>query len=413
MYFSQQDATRASELTEHLVGPGRPIKYLSSYHPIDNPDQYIVLARLSGSGIIATAAADTSLELARYKAIVKALEIHALRHPSAAELGSRRLRVDSLAYDEIVDPRLYAPLTKHQLHNRGLREFTYKRRVRWIRGDAYDGSPVLVPLEMVYHPSRLSDYIHYTNRSGIAVHPRIETAKYLAIEELVERDAIMRSWFHHSVGARYEPDSLPRDISDRCVYWQSQERELNIYRLPSDYGAVFLAALSGDAWPCFVAGAAASINEDWHAEPIRRAIADVELKFDLLANSGQSYEFSDDCITPADHARFYGSGFADSSVAYLKEKSKLCLFDDDKEYCAPCYGSADFSQLCENLQAVFVELNNEGFEQFQVVRAFSKKLIPMSFGYDSAHYSHQELRKPSAFTYPLSNPQFPHFFSIV
>lgn len=105
-----------------------------------------------------------------------------------------------------------------------------------------------------------------------------------------------------------------------------------------------------------------------------------------------------DVSTPSDHGKVYYSELNVKKISWLwSGKAETALE-------TPKY--TNFMELQKMLNISFVDLSEDSSD-LKVVRAFSPKLVPINFGFDSAHYTHPALEGKV-------NPEsleMPHYFT--
>jgi sagB-type dehydrogenase domain protein len=304
-----------------------------------------------------------------------------------------------------LDPRVYFPLTEEQARKCGVKFFTNNLVINWTLGTNYDGSEIYVPSDLVYYGQKDDENrIYYGNSSGIAAHFKFDEAKRRAAVELIERDAIMRNWFSRESPLRLDKKILSPHVRKRIDYWLKQNRQLIILQIPSDFGMVFEAVIVGDEYPCFISGAAATIDKNSVDDAILKSVQEAE--YNILLTLRYPDMMSIDLanvFTPADHGKFYCfKENADklhwlwknvTSEGYIQES--MAVENLDWFY-------------NEHLQLITVDLSDKKSD-LKTVRAFSPRLMPINFGVDSIHYTHPVVQK-LVYINPDSL-RMPHYFS--
>lgn len=304
-----------------------------------------------------------------------------------------------------LDPRMFFPLTEEQAKKCGVKFFTNDLIINWILGTNYDGSEIYIPSDLVYYGQKDDENrIYYGNSSGIAAHFDLNEAKKRAVIELIERDAIMRNWFSQKSPRRVDEKILPIHARKRISHWIKQNRQLIILQIPSNFGMVFETVIVGNEQPCFVSGAAATIDKNSVDDAILKSIQEAEYNL-LLALRYPDMELIDpsNVSTPADHGKVY---------YYKKNAEKLCWLWAEtmpESYIRESITIADFDQFCnEQLRLVMVDLSDKRSD-LKVVRVFSPRLIPINFGFNSMHYTHPVIQH-SVSVNPDSL-KMPHYFA--
>lgn len=304
-----------------------------------------------------------------------------------------------------LDPRAFFPLTKEQARECGVKFFTDDIVINWTLGTNYDGSDIYIPSDLIYYGQKDDENrIYYGHSSGIAAHFDFGEAKKRAVIELIERDALMRSWYSKEAPYIVHEKVLPVHAKKRIEHWKKQNRKMMVLQIPSYYGMVFETIIVSDEYPCFVSGAAATINGSFIDDAVLKSLQEAEYNL-LLALRYPDYTpiKVDEVSTPADHGRFYY--FKENAEklhwlwegvtieGYLDEGMKV----DNLEW---FYGD-------NHLRVITVDLSDKKSD-IKVVRAFSPELVPINFSLSSAHYKHPNLMWS---TIDSDSLKLPHYFA--
>ncbi len=353
-------------------------------------------AYIGGGGDIQYAGATSpSYADAIFKATVEAYE----------RILSSQVRVDFRGparqlNDRWLDPKLLAPLTNEQAKRCGVTPFSVDLPINWTKGISLDGSEVYVPSDVVYYGYETEDErIYFGHSSGIAAHFSFKEARRRALIELVERDALMRNWYTRKAPGVIAENILPTHAKRRTQHWAERGREMKILQLPSDYGWVFEVVIVSDEYPAFVSGAAAAVDDGAISNAINKALQEAEYSL-LLALKESNCEKIDprEVSTPADHGKLYCSKANATKISWLWNGNVLVSFN------SPRYRG--MHEIERALDVVTVDLSKEGFN-LRVARVFSPKLVPINFGFDSAHYTHPSL----AGVVDSKSLEMPHYFA--
>lgn len=325
---------------------------------------------------------------------------------------SSQVRVDfrgsaNQIYDKKwLDPRLYFPLTEEQAKKCRVKPFTEDLAIDWTLGTDHDGAEILVPSDLVYYGQKDSENrIYFGNSSGIAAHFDFDEAKKRAIVELIERDALMCSWFAQESPFILDIGILPVHARKRVAHWAKQNRKLIVLQVPSDFGIVFETVIVGDEYPCFVSGAAATIDDDEIENAILKSIQEAEYNLLLALRYPDQHPIDPESVlAPADHGKVY----------HFKENAeKLCWLYKDGVRIGhierPFFESdGDIDSLHKLLHVVTVDISDKKSD-IKVVRVFSPWLVPINFGFNTAHYRHPIVQH-SVWPDPDSL-KMPHYFA--
>lgn len=304
-----------------------------------------------------------------------------------------------------LDPKVYFPLTEEQAKKNGVKFFTNDLVINWTLGTNYDGSKIYVPSDLVYYGQKDDENrIYYGNSSGIAAHFDFDEAKKRAVAELIERDALMCNWFSQESPYRVDEQILPIHIKKRIAHFLKQNRQLIVLQIPSDFGMVFETVIVGDEYPCFVSGAAAAIDKNSVDDAILKSVQEAEYNLLLALRYPDTIPIDPSSVsTPANHGKVY----------YFKENAEklrwLWAEAMPEGHIRESTTIADFDWFCNGqLRLVTVDLS-DGKSDLKVVRVFSPWLIPINFGFNSAHYTHPVIQH-SVGVNPDSL-KMPHYFA--
>jgi len=394
-------------LSRALVGKGKPLQkaWLAlGLRPDEEPFPFFsAYARAHRPGRdrrdITPSATGSSADEALLKAIAEAYERQAtglLRVERSAPAGSLTRQGESW-----LDPRDVAPLTRAQYASRpDLQPFDARRSWQWVRGRKLaSNAPIWVPIDLVFSalsPRRLGrrPCLHATS-SGVAAGLKQEKAAERALLELIERHALMRSWFGRKPPPRIAPSALTYHCRRRIAYWREQHRNFHVLDLSSLGATVAAVIMVSESYPCFVAGAAASIDS-FDAAAVK-ALRETELQLaSLTMRPKEDPVDPKDVRSLLDHGRLYLWPGHLGQLAWLWEGEEIQTIP---------VPSANIASLYERLDVIVVELSPTA-SPLKVVRALSPSLIPLSFGYGLTHHTH-----PAAGHVSPGSLHIPHYFA--
>ena len=393
-----------------LIGPTRPVRNVSSQpvsHGTGPPTAYRAHARyvlpnedelnqreLSGLGH----GIGTSLESASLKAIAEAFERH----------SSHRLRIDLIAAadtisDEWIDPRRARPFTPQQLNQiNSISTFETDKEIQWVEGTRVSsGSRAFVPVDMVYYPLSRSQLgrglIANADSSGMAAHFERDEAIVRATMELIERDAMLRSWYRRSSPPLVDAGAMSYSVGQRIMRLADDKFDIAVQDI-SEYGAAVANVVvrnRENAFPCFFSGAAAS--ETSFETATMKALDEVEQGLTSIRQySHESRPLSPTEVrSPLDHGRLYLHPGYQDTLAWMWE-GELSRSPPDPHSRA---------EILELLDPVIIDLG-DGSDVLCVVRAICPSLVPIGFGYGAEYYSHEAIVPGLKQT-----PSLPHYFA--
>lgn len=304
-----------------------------------------------------------------------------------------------------LDPRVYFPLTEEQANKCGVKFFTNDLVINWTLGANYDGSKIYVPSDLVYYGQKDDENrIYYGNSSGIAAHFDFDEAKRRAVVELIERDALMCNWFSQKFPRRIDEKILPVHVRKRITHFVKQNRQLIVLQIPSDFGMVFETVIIGDEYPYFISGAAATIDKKSVDDAILKSMQEAEYNLLLALRYPDMASIDPSSVsTPADHGKVY----------YFKENADklhwLWKNAISENYIQESMVVKNLNWFYnEHLQLVTVDLSDKKSD-IRTIRVFSPWLVPINFGFSSAHYTHPVVQH-SVGVNPDSM-KMPHYFA--
>lgn len=385
------------DIIAEIIGIDKPVKRVWINVDFKNPSFYSANAiYYDPCGYIQFAGAtSTSSFDALFKAAVEGYErwqssqIRVDKHSALHELDSNKI----LPYD-------IAPLTRFQAEKSGVTFFEETMPIDWTLGTRFDGERIYVPSDMVFYGHQDGkNRIYYGNSSGIAAFTNEREAKKRALVELIERDALMKNWFSRKSPNILSVEILPETIKKRITKWEKQGRKLFILEIPSQYGIVIESIFVSDQCPCFVSGAAATINNDKIHDTIKKAVDEAEFNLEFALQSSDDIRSinKEKILYPVEHGRFYYSKQNAKTINWLWSGKVVNKLPKIKE--------VPLNKLCEALKTVFVDLSDAN-AKLKVIKMISPKLVPINFGFYTPHYLHPEIDEV--------NPQslkYPHYFS--
>jgi thiazole/oxazole-forming peptide maturase SagD family component len=415
-YEGQQDAFDFRDLADRLepllVGRGRPIVNVG--------------CRISSQGgAFVAASAPTrqvgnrrrvwvnsgkagSAGLARVKALAEGLERY-VSGVARVEREASAMQLTGLGLSWL-DPDAIAPLADEQYAMLGgVQRFSRHDMMQWVQGRrAGSGEPVLVPVDLAYYPSPASRYgrktVSLASSNGVAAYTDEAGAVGRALLELLERDALVRNWFHRDSPPRIPTELLPYHWQRRVEYWQAHNRQVHVLDLSEQaHGAVVIevAIIADDgAQPAFMSGAGASVLS--FEDALQKAFLEAEAFMETIIHRPFKRRVKPDRVRRVlQHAQLY---------AFPEQAATLSWLFDGEPAGAPPQPQTDIERLLATLDPVVVRLAplREGIDTIVgtlspadrsliadsplwVMRVLSEHLIPIHFGYGTGHYTHPTL----------------------
>ncbi len=297
---------------------------------------------------------------------------------------------------EWVDPREYVPFTKKQRRISGLEKFSDDEPICWIQGrhlhmnedhKIIAAGNVYVPRDMVYRGKNKTFY-HATS-SGVAAGVSKEDAIIRATAELIERDAIIRTYLKRESPNVVPEVLLPIDVcAEKRRLENSGWTKKKIYTLClPGYIPTALTVITNSMYPFAVFGAAASFIS--FRDAIRKSFDEAEYNhwdFAEHEDEGHIYLPRRAVVDPYDHGVFYAGLLSRClNLSWLWSGEELT---DIPEVCS-------FADAIRDLDLISVVLSKRSNLTkdipLWVIRILSPKLIPISYGNGMIHYTHPSI----------------------
>ena len=394
-YSSNKKIFKYSEFLSYLakeyVGEEKPVKNfgINSLN-IEDASFYGAWVKYGTNGNRIAGATASSYNESICKAIIEGYE----------RFRSGIIRVDYTGpaknSKEFFKPNEIAPLSSEQRNLWGLKQYFDGDIIEWTKdmSDKY-----YLPTDFVYYGHKKANKLFFSDSSGIAAYSSYEEAKKRAVAELIERDAVMRSWYQQKSPKHVSQENISLHIKKRIKHWENKGRKIHLLDLDSKYLPVFLVIIVSDEYPCFVSGASASIGNSDSA--MLKALQEAEYNLLLaIENPISEPPNKEDVKTPQEHGQYYHFPSNAQKISWLWSNNEY----SNKKY----YDSYNFNQIIKNLGIVFVDFSESIESNIKVVRAISKQLIPISFGYKRDYYLHPKLKGVKISS--LSK-NIPHYFA--
>ncbi|MCI8957895.1 MAG: SagB/ThcOx family dehydrogenase [Lachnospiraceae bacterium] len=297
---------------------------------------------------------------------------------------------------DYLEPGEYVPYSDSQIMEHGFARFCKEDRNQWLHGYDLNGGKIYVPADLCFDVSDGTGRLyHVANTSGCAANFDIKAAEQAALLELIERDAIMKNWFYRQIPNRLKEETLPDDVKWRLQKYKEKHIPLHILSFFCKYAYVVLVCSIDDAGPpYFVSGGAASYLSI--EEAVKKAFDEWEASFVLGGTTEKAETIEPEAVSlPKDHGTLYRYTNYNHEINYLCHGREV----DASEISASKFGN--IQELCP----IFVRYKSL-IDGAYVVRAFSKELVPINFGFGMDFYEHVKVDKQR-----LKWNGFPHYFS--
>lgn len=233
--------------------------------------------------------------------------------------------------------------------------------LEWVVGVDDKDSRVAIPVEMVFYPVKLNrPRVGQANSSGVAAGTGFGSAFEAALNELVERDAFVRTWLAKIPPPRWEEP--PRWFA-RAIRWGKAE-QITAHWFPSAARPTVGVAIRSPCRPSLAFGMAT--REDYELA-LEKALQEATASyFSLLSN--QPLRSPSEPCSPKDHAQLYTDPTRRKDVDWFFEGPVARLR-------RPTTQSLDRVR-----RSVMVFDLSAPDDPLKVVRAMSPNLLPIWFG---------------------------------
>ena len=298
-----------------------------------------------------------------------------------------------------LDPRVIAPLTDEQYDRLPhLQKFDEKSKIEWVRGKDWQGREVFVPIDLIFYPIENIDrkLVVDTCSSGFATYADVDEAIRRGVLEIVERDTMMRHWYEGVSPRKLDYRILPIHIQNRVKYWQDRGREVFVLDI-SQYGVIAIeVVITAETYPCFVSGASSTLGS--FEDATLKAFQEAESRLVYGLNEPNTRELEPEHVhSVLDHELLYAqSKKYHEHVQFLFEGEVSCITP---------VAATTTEALAKELDVAVIDVS-EVHSLLRVVKVFSPKMIPISFGYGAGHHSHHTLARVAD-----GRSTMPHYFA--
>ncbi len=258
-----------------------------------------------------------------------------------------------------------------------------------------------MPIDLVFYPLDTSELQRKpcvsTNSSGVAAYTDEISAQKRALLELVERHSLLQNWLRKQTPPHLSKSLLTYHWRRRIDFWKKFGRTVHILNNSVGGVVVIQVLITGDNYPSFVSGSAASITS--FEEALAKAFQEAEaLIVSLIGNKIDAYLELESVKSPIDHGNFY----ANPTRAHLLQ----WLYTGKHRQTKPPMVSTDFTDMVKTYQPTAVKMENVSSKNpLTIVRVLSEHLLPISFGYYGMYHAHSTLHGTT------SLPSLPHYFA--
>jgi len=285
-----------------------------------------------------------------------------------------------------LDPRTIAPLTDGQYDQLPhLQKFDEQSKIEWVQGRDWQDREVFVPIDLIFYPIENIDrkLIVDTCSSGFAAYTNVGEAVNRGVLELIERDAMMRHWYGEVSPRKLDYQILPIHIQNRVNYWQARGRDIFVLDI-SQRGVIAIeVVITSDTYPCFVSGASSTLGS--FDDAVIKAFQEAESRLIYGLNEPATRELAPEHVhSVLDHELLYAQS--------KKYHEHVQFLFEGEVSCVTPVATTTAEALAKELEVVMIDAS-EVHSLLRVVKVFSPKMIPISFGYGTGHYSHHTLAR--------------------
>ncbi len=383
-------------LTKYSLGGAEiPREFAFAPYPTNGQNK---VSRISSASAYGCGAGQTTSE-AKLKAMAEAFE-----RVTAEKLRyDHRDKCENLSSNQILLDQFMT--VQHKYKNADLADFDPKAKIEWVKGlRLLDSSDCLIPIELVNYPVSYQNLkrnpIYRTNSSGMAAHTDRDQAIMSGILELIERDALMVTWYSKKNVHSFTPAEIPLRIKDRYDILSRNGVKITFIDLTLDLVPVTLCILSSDSRkPYLSVGACADFN---HEETLIKAYNEAEFSFLSWRGVKLKSIKAEDVRSVRDHAHLYFNKGNWKEISWLLNAKNVDIPPANKIFTP--------SELIKAVDPIVVEMHPATKNlPLWVIRVLSETLLPINFGFGTEHYNHKRIND-LGLKWERDYPSFPHFF---
>ena len=306
--------------------------------------------------------------------------------------------------DAFIDPNQLARYLDYQLiYSQDLKNFSVEQELFWTEMSDIEGHSYLIPAPHVWYCFSQSDFsdgrsLFWASTNGASAHFSYEKAVLSAVQELVERDAIMIWWLNRLSPPIINREALGFKLNSIIQKIEDQGFELQVLDLTLDLLPVCMIVVRKRLResPYFFCGAAC--NNDFLVA-CEKALAETEHAIWDRSGGNILKINSKDLYYSIDHELFY--------LAPENSRHLDFLFSGQASHEIP------IAEISQSVSGINDYLNDKGFRLFlkditcpeirelgvdvRVVKAVIPGLIPITFGYLS-----EPLALPRVYSLPFA-----------
>jgi ribosomal protein S12 methylthiotransferase accessory factor len=311
------------------------------------------------------------------------------------------------------------PFTNQQFQEPGFpyQQVTPDQPIRWVRGmSLQSGEPVRLPASCVYVPYlfdvAVEPFTHMPISTGLAAGPSVEACIRKGILEILERDALMITWYSRMAVPRIDPAScygispqLDRMLvaAERC----GSAWHLNLLTLDINVPIISAAMIDPGAKPLTSFGIAAAPEP---SQALHLALEEALLTRVLLNRSREIVRDGDyapgQIASLRDHLLAHATSPAlRRSMHFLTDDGPLLRFDTLLDHHRDqAGGSVEARLAAAGYEAVWIDVTTPDVRDFgfRVVRTIVPGMQPLDNDHRYRHLGGKRLLSvPSTLGYPI------------
>lgn len=266
--------------------------------------------------------------------------------------------------DAVVDFEYLTPFDPSDVREQGTEPFDRTTEIRWVAGtNLFDGDEILVPAPLVTlgEATGGSPYF-FSSSNGLACGPDLPSALLGAAYEVVERDAVMRSWYRREPPTRLALDEWPELNRERRRFG-NDFAEYRLRRFETDIDAHAVGAVyvdERDRAPKFVLAASADLDFERAArDALVEAAQGVQSMKTSVAYEGYPDVESPNVMNLEENFKYYvcPENFEEVSIYFEGDRAAVPRnerrqFEDSREElnaCLDALGVADVTPIAFDL----------------------------------------------------------------
>lgn len=311
-----------------------------------------------------------------------------------------------MMHDEWLNPYDIYPISEKQqeLFKNELSVFNPEESWQWVIGKKYvEDSLINIPVDAIYYQRGIQHTLSrlpciWASSNGVAAHPDKEIATQSALLELIERDALMATWYGKRSVKALPDEYLTQVVGNRLGFWKSIGCHVVALDISTDTLPVILILIySAKRKPALSSGSAAATT---YERALRKAFSEAELM--ALSWSKRSFRNinPEDVKSVDDHGMLYANPAQCRHVEWLLNATQL-----------PALPKAEMSveqALCRINPWIVDMTPRRPKTGLYVMRAIAPNLLPINFGFATEAYRHPRLNE-LGLQWNREFPAIPHF----